>query len=155
MSTRSGQGKPRNSRPNSQGRTIHGFDHSFRERWRRISFKLASRFLMLSKFLGWTGQHGVKFCPPVTPQRSRLASLHWPRSTKRSAGHGLSSTWSKIWTLSSSDKTRATLGGPDGWSRGWVAHGRTAPTRFERQQGGDGVMIWAGIVGWRQERPES
>ena len=42
---------------------------------------------------------------------------------------------------------QATLDGPDGWSCGWVAHGRAAPTRFKRQQGGDGVMIWAGIIG--------
>ena len=45
------------------------------------------------------------------------------------------------------DKMRTTLDGPDGWSRGLVAHGRAAPTQFKRQQGGDGVMIWAGIIG--------
>ena len=45
------------------------------------------------------------------------------------------------------DKMWITLDGPDGWSRGWVAHGQAAPTRFKRQQGGDGVMIWAGIIG--------
>ena len=45
------------------------------------------------------------------------------------------------------DKMWATLYGPGGWSRGWVAHGRTAPTRFKQQQSGDGVMIWAGIIG--------
>ena len=42
---------------------------------------------------------------------------------------------------------RATLDGSDGWSRGWVAHGRAAPTWFKRQQGGDGVMISTGIIG--------
>ena len=45
------------------------------------------------------------------------------------------------------DEILATLDGLDGWSCGWVAHGRAAPTRFKRQQGGNGVMIWAGIIG--------
>ena len=45
------------------------------------------------------------------------------------------------------EKIQATLDGPDGWSREWVAHGRAAPTRFKRQQGGDGAIIWAGSIG--------
>ena len=45
------------------------------------------------------------------------------------------------------DESRATLDGPDGWSRGWVLRGDQCPTRIRRQQGGGGVMIWAGIVG--------
>ena len=45
------------------------------------------------------------------------------------------------------DETRATLGGPDGWSKGCILHGHQCPTRMRRQQGGGGVMIWAGIVG--------
>ena len=44
-------------------------------------------------------------------------------------------------------ESRATLDGPDGWSRGWVIHGDQCPTRIRRQQGGGGVMLWAGIVG--------
>jgi len=44
------------------------------------------------------------------------------------------------------DESRMTLDGPDGWSRGWVSHGNTTPTRLRRQQGGGGIMIWAGIV---------
>ena len=45
------------------------------------------------------------------------------------------------------DETRATLGGPDGWGKGWVANGQQRHNRFRRQQGGGGVMIWAGIIG--------
>ena len=45
------------------------------------------------------------------------------------------------------DESRATLDGPDGWSKGWVFHGDQCPTRMRHQQGGGGVMIWAGIVG--------
>ena len=42
--------------------------------------------------------------------------------------------------------SRATLDGPDGWSRGWVIRGHQCPTRTRRQQGGGGVMLWTGIV---------
>ena len=45
------------------------------------------------------------------------------------------------------DKSRATLDGPDGWSRGWVIRGDQCPTRIRRQQGGGGIMLWVGIVG--------
>ena len=44
------------------------------------------------------------------------------------------------------DECRATLDGPDGWSSGWVARGQAPPTRMRRQQGGGGVMFWAGII---------
>ena len=44
------------------------------------------------------------------------------------------------------DECRATLDGPDGWASGWVRDGHSAPTRKRRQQGGGGVMFWAGIV---------
>ena len=45
------------------------------------------------------------------------------------------------------DECRASLDGPDCWATGWVLHGREAGTRFRRQQGGGGVMFWAGIKG--------
>ena len=45
------------------------------------------------------------------------------------------------------DESRATLDGPDGWAKGWVIKGYPAPVRLRRQQGGGGVMIWAGIIG--------
>ena len=44
------------------------------------------------------------------------------------------------------NESRATLDGPDGWAKGWVINGDQAPVR-RRQQGGGGVMIWAGIIG--------
>lgn len=44
------------------------------------------------------------------------------------------------------DECRATLDGPDGWSSGWTLRGASRPQRMRRQQGGGGVMFWAGIV---------
>ena len=44
------------------------------------------------------------------------------------------------------DEARATLDGPDGWATGWVKSGEPTKTRFKRQQGGGGVMFWAGII---------
>ena len=44
------------------------------------------------------------------------------------------------------DKSRATLDGPDGSSKRWVFHSDQCPTRVRRQQGGGGFMTWAGIV---------
>ena len=45
-------------------------------------------------------------------------------------------------TVLFTDECRATLDGPDGWSRGWVVDGHHVPTRLRRQQGGGGVMFW-------------
>ena len=42
---------------------------------------------------------------------------------------------------------RAALDGPDGWSKVGVPKGTPRPQRLRRQQGGGGVIIWAGIVG--------
>lgn len=44
------------------------------------------------------------------------------------------------------DEARATLDGPDGWASGWVLKQQKTPTRYRRQQGGGGLMIWAGII---------
>ena len=44
------------------------------------------------------------------------------------------------------DECRATLDGPDGFSTGWVRFNHDAPSRVRRQQGGGGIMFWAGIV---------
>lgn len=44
------------------------------------------------------------------------------------------------------DESRATLDGPDNWSKGWVISGHQRHTRIRRQQGGGGIMIWAGII---------
>jgi hypothetical protein len=45
------------------------------------------------------------------------------------------------------DECRATLDGPDGFSRGWILDGLDIPPRLRRQQGGGGVMFWAGLYG--------
>jgi len=45
------------------------------------------------------------------------------------------------------DECRATLDGPDGFARGWCPNGKQTPLRQKRQQGGGGVMFWAGLHG--------
>ena len=45
------------------------------------------------------------------------------------------------------DECRATLDGPDGFSRGWVLNKLDISVRLRRQQGGGGVMFWAAILG--------
>lgn len=45
-----------------------------------------------------------------------------------------------------SDETRASLDGPDHWQKGWVLRGEPKPVRYRRQQGGGGLMLWAGII---------
>ena len=43
-------------------------------------------------------------------------------------------------------KCHATLDGPDGRGQAWVRTGMPIPIRMWSQQGGEGVMFWAGIV---------
>ena len=50
-------------------------------------------------------------------------------------------------TVLFTDECRATLDGPDGWSGGWLVDGHPMQTKLRRQQGGGGVMFWAGIMG--------
>ena len=45
------------------------------------------------------------------------------------------------------EECRATVGGPDGFSRGWVLNKLDIPLRLRRQQGGGGVMFWTAILG--------
>ena len=45
------------------------------------------------------------------------------------------------------EECRATLDGPDGFSRGWVLNKLDIPDRLRRQQGRGGVMFWAAILG--------
>ena len=44
------------------------------------------------------------------------------------------------------DETRATLDGPDGWSKGWVGIAAKLHNRFRRHQGGCGAMLWVKII---------
>ncbi|EER03531.1 Transposable element Tc3 transposase, putative [Perkinsus marinus ATCC 50983] len=61
----------------------------------------------------------------------------------RWAKDNMKTDFSKVlWT----DESRATLDGPDGWVRGWIMDRTACPSRSKRQQGGGGVMIWAGII---------
>lgn len=50
-------------------------------------------------------------------------------------------------TVLFTDECRATLDGLDGWSSGWLVYGHHVPTMLQCQQGGRGVMLWAGIMG--------
>ncbi|KAJ1120314.1 hypothetical protein NDU88_008488 [Pleurodeles waltl] len=55
----------------------------------------------------------------------------------------LKTDFSKVlWT----DEMRVSLDGPDGWARGWIGKGQRAPVPLRRQQGGGGVLVWAGII---------
>ena len=79
-------------------------------------------------------------CPkkiPLRTRRHRTLRIDWAKTyMKTDMKHVLFT-----------DESRATLDGPDGWSRGWVIRGDQCPTRIRRQQGGGEVMLWAGIVG--------
>ena len=44
------------------------------------------------------------------------------------------------------DECRATLDGPDGWSRGWYDAHFPSPQRLQRQQVGGGIMFSARII---------
>ena len=44
------------------------------------------------------------------------------------------------------DESRKTLDGWDGWISEWLLNGATPQSRIRRQQGGGGVIIWAGII---------
>ena len=74
--------------------------------------------------------------PPLSP-RHKEARLNWARKYLKT----------DMKMVLFTDETRATLDGPDGWGKGWVANGQERHNRFRRQQGGGGVMIWAGIIG--------
>ena len=73
--------------------------------------------------------------PPLT-QRHMLLRVEWARSYMKQ----------DMKCVLFTDETRATLDGPDGWSKGWVGFEGKLHHRFHRHQGGGGVMLWAGIV---------
>ena len=74
--------------------------------------------------------------PPLTNVH-RLKRLEFARRYMKTA----------FQTVLFTDECRATLDGPDGWSSGWLVNGHRVPTRLRRQQGGGGVMFWAGVMG--------
>ena len=74
--------------------------------------------------------------PPLKP-RQKLLWLEWAEKYMET----------DIELVIFTDETRATLDDSDGWRGGWVANCQKRHCRFRRQQGGGGVMIWAGIIG--------
>ena len=44
------------------------------------------------------------------------------------------------------DESRTNLDGPDGGMSVWLLNGTTPQSKIRQQQGGGGVMIWAGII---------
>ena len=73
---------------------------------------------------------------PPLKQRHKLARLDWAKS-------GMKTNFEYVLFT---DESRATLDGPDGWMSGWLLNGTTPQSKIRRQQGGGGVMIWAGII---------
>uniref|UniRef100_A0A087YR09 Tc1-like transposase DDE domain-containing protein n=1 Tax=Poecilia formosa TaxID=48698 RepID=A0A087YR09_POEFO len=74
--------------------------------------------------------------PPLTSDHKQKR-LHWAQTYMKT----------NFQTVFFTDKCCATLDCPDGWSSGWVVDGHHVPTRLRRQQRGDRVMFWAGIMG--------
>jgi len=73
---------------------------------------------------------------PVLTSIHKMKRIDWARKFIKQDFHKV------IW----SDECRATLDGPDGWSKGWLLTDMEALHRFKRQQGGGGVMFWAAII---------
>ena len=74
--------------------------------------------------------------PPLT-SRHKTKRVEWARNYMKV----------DFQTVLFTDECRATLDGPDGWSRGWLVNGMTRPSRGRRQQGGGSVMFWAALIG--------
>ena len=89
-----------------------------------------------NRILGQIAKHKASQKRPQLSSRHKDLRLNWARKYMKSDMKYVLST----------DESRATLDGRDGWAKGWVINGDQAPVR-RRQQGGGGVMIWAGIIG--------
>ena len=74
--------------------------------------------------------------PKLTTQHHQKR-MEWAKMNIKTAFENV------LWT----DECRATLDGPDGWAKGWILNGQKGKVLVRRQQGGGGVMFWAGIVG--------
>ena len=81
-------------------------------------------------------QRSPAVCPPLS-EINRKKRVSWAEK------YLYANFQTVIWT----DEARATLDGPEGWSRGWLMKCKTLRLRFKRQQGGAGVMFWSGIIG--------
>lgn len=77
------------------------------------------------------------------PKRPPLTTLHMKKRVEWATTY-MKTDFSKVIFT---DESRATLDGPDGWASGWVLRNQPPIPRYMRQQGGGGIMIWAGIVG--------
>ena len=74
--------------------------------------------------------------PPLS-KRHKTKRLEWARRYMKTDFQNVLFT----------DECRATLDGPDDWSSDWLLYGRQPEVRIRRQQGGGGIMFWAGIKG--------
>ena len=88
------------------------------------------------KVLRDLGQVKVAQRRPLLTGKNQIKRLNWARQYMKL----------DFSTVIFTDECRATLDGPDGWRKGWVIEGREAPWVVRRQQGGGGVMFWAGIA---------
>jgi transposase len=89
------------------------------------------------KVLRGLAKHVKPDIRPPLKERHKVARREWARKYLKL----------DFQTVLFTDESRATLDGPDGWSKIWVPEGAPLPQRLRRQQGGGGVMFWAGIVG--------
>lgn len=88
------------------------------------------------RILRTLGNFRKAVCRPPLNETHKKKRLSW-------AKENLKTDFS---TVIFTDESRVTLDGPDGWCKGWVFQEREPPSRMRRQQGGGGIMIWAGIV---------
>ena len=73
--------------------------------------------------------------PPIS-KKNKLARLDWAKNYMKCNFDDVLFT----------DECRASLDGPDAFGRGWLVDGGIRPRSFKRQQGGGGIMVWAGII---------
>ena len=94
---------------------------------------MEKRYEKILRSIGKIAEPTIKL---AVKQRHKSARLDWANSHMKTNSENVLLT----------DESRATLDGPDGWMSKWLLHGNTPQSRIRRQQGGRGVMIWAGII---------
>ena len=87
------------------------------------------------KILRSIGKAAKPTIKPPLKQRHKLACLDWAKSCMKTNFENVLFT----------DESQAFRDGRDGWMSGWLPNGTTPQSKIRRQQGGGGVMIWAGI----------